>query len=356
MTQTAQCPEMPAKLEDLDADWMTRALSINYPGTVVTNLIFGSSIRATATKLRLLLEYNDAGHAHRLPPTMYFKTGLEPHSDHVRTSHARESFFYENISPLGLLNCPRSYFTGTDSKGFSGQLIEDLLARNATFGSALEPVSVEVAGQTLEMLAKLHAHWWKAPELQQLGAPGGSLATDGIVLRLLTPEAWNTAMARDAAAGIPDELRDVARVRAGMEKLWEMDRNSDNLCMVHGDAHPGNMFFEQDGSPGFLDYQRVMQCDWAHDVNYFMISSMAWQDAAEHEQALLKRYLAAREALGVPAMDFDTAWASYRNHTMYGLVWNVVIPGMQVIEVVDAISERFNQAAARHDIVALLQL
>jgi hypothetical protein len=356
MTEVARVPLMPTSLEQVDEAWLTQALSIRFPGTVVTSAIAGSSIRATATKLRLLLEYNDAGHAHRLPPTMYFKTGLEPHSDYVRTSHAREGFFYEHIAPLKLLNCPSAYFTGTDENGFSGQLIEDLLQRNARFGSALEPVSVEIAGQTLEMLARLHAHWWRAPELEQLGAPGGSLATDGIVLRLLTPEAWDEAMARGVADAIPAELRDIARVRAGMEKLWALDRASDALCMVHGDAHPGNMFFEQDGKPGFLDYQRVMQCDWAHDVNYFMLSSMAVADSAAHEQDLLKRYLAAREALGVPAMSFDEAWLSYRRHTMYGLVWNVVIPGMQTLEVVEAISERFNAAAARHGLVDLLNI
>lgn len=346
---------IPRSLEDVTAEWLTAALSRKYPGTVVTSAIPGSSVRATGTKLRLLLDYNDAGHAHRLPVTMWFKSGLEEHSDHVRTSHARESLFYSQIQPLGLLNAPTAYFAETDADGYSAQLIEDLLARNARFGSAMKPVSVDVARATLAMLAKLHAHWWRAPELARLGPPGGSLATDGIVLRIITKQAWDEAWAKDWTE-LPAEFEDVATVRAGMERLWEMDRQSDALCMVHGDAHPGNMFFEQDGKPGFLDYQRVMQCDWAHDVNYFLLSSVAADDAAAHERELLEEYLQTREALGVPKMDRDEAWLSYRRHTMYGLVWNIVPAAMQTAETCEAISRRFNAAAQRHDLLNALKM
>lgn len=343
-----ECPPIPASLDDVDAEWLTRALAIKYPGTVVTSAIPGNSVRATGTKLRLLLEYNDAGHAHRLPPTMWFKSGLEPHSDHVRTSHAREGLFYSEIQPLGLLNAPACYFSGIDDRGFAAQLIEDLLARNARFGIATRPVSPDVAAQTLTMLARLHAYWWRSPELDRLGPPGGTLETDGIVLRILTNEAWDAAMRRPESAALPQALRSAAAVRTGMEALWSYDRNSTALCMVHGDAHPGNMFFEQDGKPGFLDYQRLMQCDWAHDVNYFMVASMTVEDAVSCERDLLAHYLRELRGLGVPELAFDAAWDSYRRHTMYGLVWNVVPPVMQTPEVCATVAARFNAAAARH--------
>lgn len=346
---------MPASLEDVTADWLTAALARRYPGTVVTSATRGATVRATGTKMRLMLEYNEAGHVHRLPPTMWFKSGLEDHSDHVRTSHARESLFYREIQPLGLINAPEGYFAETDAAGYSAQLFEDLLARNARFGSAAHAVPIPVAAATLEMLARLHAHWWRAPELDRLGPPGGSLATDGIVTRIMSDTAWDDALAREGAV-LPPQLQTGAAARAAMETLWEHDRASDALCMVHGDAHPGNMFFEQDDRPGFLDYQRLMQCDWAHDVNYFLIASCDSADMAAHERDLLERYLKAREALGVPYMDRDDAWLSYRRHTMYGLVWNVVPIAMQSEETCAIISRRFNAAAARHDLVGALGL
>lgn len=347
--------KMPTALDQVTAEWLTEALSRRYPGTVVTSAVPGLTIRATGTKQRLMLDYNDAGHEHRLPPTMWFKSGLEEHSDHVRTSHARESLFYAEIEPLGLLNAPHGYFAGTDADGNSAQLIEDLLGRNARFGAATRAVPLAVAKATLGMLARLHAHWWGAPELARLGPPGGSLATDGIVIRIMTDATWDDALRREGAV-LPPEFQTGAQARAGMEKLWAYDRTSDALCMVHGDAHPGNMFFEQDGAPGFLDYQRVMQCDWAHDVNYFLIASCDSDDMAAHERDLLEGYLQEREALGVPLMDRDEAWLSYRRHTMYGLVWNVVPPAMQTEETCLTISRRFNAAAARHDVARALDL
>lgn len=345
---------LPRAIEEVTADWVSAALCVRYPGTEVTRLTFGSAVRATGTKQRLLLEYNDAGHAHRLPATMWFKGGLEPHSDHVRTSHVRESLYYDRIAPLNLVNGPAGYFAATDADGFSAQLIEDLLQRNARFGTALQPLAPETAASALDMLARLHAYWWRAPELEQLGPPGGSLATDGIIPRLLTPEAWAAAMAAPAARDIPDAWRDVANVRAGMEALWALDRHSPALCMVHGDAHPGNLFFEQDGRPGFLDWQRLMQCDWAHDVNYFLVSCLGVEACAAHEEDLLRYYLAARAAAGVPPMRWDEAWLSYRQHSMYGLIWNVVPPTMQPAAVCEAVAIRFNAAAGRHDLAGVL--
>lgn len=342
--------ELPRSLSEVTAEWLTKALDVRYPGTVVTGVTYGSSVRATGTKLRLLLEYNDEGHAHRLPATMWFKGGFEPHSDHVRTSHARESLYYDRIAPLELVNGPRGYFAATDKQGYAVQLIEDLLQRNARFGTALEPFPVDTAAMALRMLARLHRHWWRAPELEILGPPGGSLATDGIILRLLTKEAWGRAMERSFASALPTSFQDVATVRRGMEALWQYDRESDCLCMVHGDAHPGNLFIEQDGRPGFLDWQRLMQCDWAHDVNYFLVSSLDAETCERHERELFELYLDEREALGVPRQDRDACWTSYRLHTMYGLIWNVVPTVMQPTEVVETVASRFNLAAARHEL------
>ena len=39
---------------------------------------------------------------------MWYKSGLEGHSDNIRDSHVRESLFYSEIAPLGLLGGLRS--------------------------------------------------------------------------------------------------------------------------------------------------------------------------------------------------------------------------------------------------------
>lgn len=339
---------LPATTADVTPEWLSAALSQRFPGTEVREVAFGSAVRATGTKLRMMLSYNDAGHAHRLPATMWFKGGYEPHSPHVRTSHARESLFYGEIEPLGLLNAPCCYFAGVDeATGFGAQLIEDLLQRNARFGDARRPIPVEAARHALAQLARMHAHWWNAADLARLGAVGGSLATDGIVIRIMSGGAWERAMDFAVAADLPAPLRTFAGAAAGMERLWTYDRESRRLCMVHGDPHPGNLFFEQDGTPGFLDWQRLMQCDWAHDVAYFIIGCLDIDACVAHERDLLAGYLQELAARGVAAPGWDEAWLDYRRHAMYGLVWNVVPPVMQPAEVCAVAARRFNAAARR---------
>lgn len=346
---------LPRSLEDVDAAWLSQALGSRYPGTVVRSVTFGTAIRATGTKLRMLMEYNEAGHHHRLPATLWFKGGYEAHSDHVRTSHARESLFYAEVEPLGLLNAPKCYFASVDEEsGFGVQLIEDLLARNASFGDARQPISLAAATDALTQLARLHAHRWNAPDLSRLGEVGGSLATDGIVLRIMRDGAWERSMAAPVAANLPPVFHTYEAAEAGMERLWALDRESQHRCMVHGDAHPGNLFFEHDGTPGFLDWQRFMQSDWAHDVSYFLIGSMDAEECAAHERDLVAHYLKALASFGVTSPSWDEAWLSYRRHAMYGLVWNVVPPTMQPAEVCEMEAQRFNAAVERLDTHAAL--
>jgi len=342
--------KLPRTLEDVDAAWLTAALNQRYPGVEVRGVTFGTAVRATGTKLRMLLDYNEAGHHHRLPATMWFKGGYEAHSDHVRTSHARESLFYSEIEPLDLVNAPKCYFASVDDdSGFGVQLIEDLLVRNASFGDARKPVSLAAATNALDQMARLHAYRWNAADLARLGAVGGSLATDGIVLRIMRDGAWERAMTSPVAAGLPEAFHTYEAAEAGMERLWALDRESQHLCMVHGDAHPGNLFFEHDGTPGFLDWQRFMQSDWAHDVSYFLIGSMDAGECATHERDLVTHYLKALTAQGVAAPDWDEAWLSYRRHAMYGLVWNVVPATMQPAAVCEMEALRFNAAVLRLD-------
>jgi len=346
----------PRTYQDVDARWLTQALSFRYPGTEVTHVTRGREVHATGTKIRLLLEYNGRGHEHRLPATMWLKGGYEPHSDMVRMSHISETLFYRHLAPLELLNAPRCYFAGIDrERQFGVQLIEDLLQRNVVFGDARRPISVDTAAKALAMLARLHAHWWASPLLDQLGAPGGSHASDGILLRLVANGAWEPWMSTARAATLPVEFRrGDAAVRA-LQSLWSFDRESPHRCIAHGDPHPGNMFYGQDGTPGFLDWQRLMQCDWGHDINYFLVGSLSIDDCERAEKDLLKFYLNERHLLGVAPMSFDEAFLSYRKHVMHGLVWLAVPNFMQPEAIVQEESLRYGAAAARLNTYDALQ-
>lgn len=340
---------IPEGAEGLTAAWVSEALGVRYPGTAVTRLDSGRVIHGSGTKIRLLLEYNDAGHAHRLPPTMWVKAGYEPHSDMIRNSYVAEKDFYRGVGRSGLVNAPYCHFGGTDQRsGLTVLLLEDLLARNATFGVATRPLDLETVDRALEMMARLHAVWWAAPQLATLGEFGGAFVTDDIIFALIDSEGWEHWVAQPRGREVPDEYRSRDAIRRAYRRLWDLERLG-SPCLLHGDAHLGNMFFEPGGTPGFLDWQRVMQGEWAHDVAYFVISALEPSDAAAHERELLQRYLDRRTAFGAPAMGFDEAFLAYRRQAVHGLVWVINPLTMQPEEVNTTNAHRFGAAVARLD-------
>jgi hypothetical protein len=344
---------IPGEIGEIDATWATEALGCRYPGTVVTSLHQGTIIHGSGTKIRLLLDYNDAGHGHRLPPTMWIKTGYEPHSDMIRNSYVGEKKFYRDINRDGFVNAPYCYFGGTDATGLTAVLLEDLLARNARFGIATAPLDVGAARRVLDMMARLHAEWWDDPRLAELGAVGGSFATDDIIFALIDGQDWEASVAEPRGANVPARFHSREAIRSAYSRLWEIDRTTTS-CMLHGDSHLGNLFFEPDGTPGWFDWQRVMQGDWGWDVAYFLIGALEQDVCAEHEKSLLRYYLERREAYGVPEMAFDEAWLSYRRHALHGLVWIINPTTMQPVEINTAYALRFGAAVDRLECWAAL--
>ena len=94
-------------------------------------------------------------------------------------------------------------------------------------------------------------------------------------------------------------------------------------CVLHGDAHPGNSFFDADDSPGLYDWQTLSFGPWAHDVSYYICSALAIDDRRRADRALLRHYLAALHAGGVAnPPTFDEAWLAQRRYIAYGLhIW-----------------------------------
>lgn len=346
---------LPLSLTEINADFLSEALSVRSPGVVVRSVHLGTIIHGSATKVRLLLDYDSAGHAAGLPPTLFLKGGFEDHGLVSSAGYASEVSFYRDIAPELPVNLPRSYFSGVDSS--SGQailLLEDLLARNASFGRATESISPDTAAATLELLARLHALWWEQDDkLPGLRFVDGAAAADGLVQGLLGAEHWEKSLAGPQAASVPAPLRNREHMVQLVRNLWDGDTKGPH-CLLHGDAHLGNMFFERDGAPGFLDWQTTQRGAWAHEYTYFLVGALSIEDRRAHERALLEHYLAALRSHGVDAPSFDAAWLSYRRHTAHGVLWVVCPLEMQPLDVIEANVTRFTAAMTDLDAASAL--
>ena len=242
--------EHPERVEEITPQWLTAALAVRYPGTEVLRVDIGTTVHGSGTKVRLLLEYNAAGHGHGLPPTMWIKAGYEPHSDMIRNSYVAEKHFYRAVGRSGVVNAPYLYFGGTDSAtGHTLLLLEDLLARNATFGHATAPLDLATVERALAMMARYHGLWWGAPELATLGDFGGAFVTDDIIYALIDSEGWERWVAEPRGSAVPERVshprRDPQRIRpavgarAAVDALHAARRSPSRQHVLRARRSPG---------------------------------------------------------------------------------------------------------------------
>ncbi|MGE4431300.1 MAG: aminoglycoside phosphotransferase family protein [Sphingobium sp.] len=321
---------VPRHIAEITPDWLTGILSARYPGTVVTSVFLGTEIHGTSTKTRLLLSYNDAGHHHRLPPTMWLKNGFEAHSDthDMLLVYAAEAHFYLEIAGLLENNIPTAYAASVEAgTGRSFLLLEDLLSRNALFRDATEPVSVMIATQLISELARLHARTWNAQDLKTRPwlQGGGSLLQSCDIM--MSRENWERSLNLPRGQFVRGRLRDFQTIRSGILTVLQSDVDN-ATCFVHGDSHVGNAFFPAEGAPGFLDWQSVFYGMWAHDVAYFIVTGLSIEDRRHHERQLIAHYVDEMAACGRP-MSFDAAWLEYRRHAFYSCSWSMCLPEWQ---------------------------
>ena len=313
----------------------------------------GTVLHGTATKIRLLLTYNEAGHAHRLPPTLWAKCGFEAHSRHPHVADAARSevVFYRQRASEGLANVPKYYFASTeDRSGTSFLLLEDLLARNATFGSVLRPiVDPQIAQRAVEMLARYHARWWNHPELASIGPRVGLIAPDDWIS--ITLDNFEHFMALPRFEYVPSKMRNVECFRSAVYGLWESNALGPH-CLLHNDPHLGNCFFEIDGRPGFVDWQGDTRGCWAHDFSEFLLTALDIGNRRTFERPLLDFYLQQLRSCGVDAPSFDDAWRQYRRNTLWTAYASAVCPAaMQTEELCTLMTQR--GMAAVQDLDAL---
>lgn len=139
-----------------------------------------------------------------------------------------------------------------------------------------------------------------------------------------------------------------------MERLRALDAAAP-CCLLDVDPHLGNLYFDDDGTAGVLDWQSVRVGSWAHDVCYELVSSIDVADRPRCERPLLALYLDALRGHAVTPPSFDEAWEAYRLHHVYGLYYWLVNPVELQTEVNNcAVAPRFAAAALEHGTFELL--
>lgn len=333
---------IPGSPDAVTARWLTDVLSrpgraVDVEAVEVTPIGTGQ----TGATYRIAARYRVP--APDLPDSFVVKLPAQDDAvrDRVALSYRSEHAFYTGVADTVAVPVPRCYHCEIADEGAEFVL---LLADMAPAEQAdqIRGCTPAQAASAAVALAGLHGPRWCDP---------GWLSFAGTVMpKPDEPTARGLGdITRLAAATTIEKLgarmsqadRTTVLESADLIADWLL-RSPDRFSILHGDYRADNLLFGDD---------RVTVVDWqtlavglpARDLAYFLGTSLAPADRAEHERALVEVYHRALTAYPVDGYDAETCWQDYRF-------------GMLQIPLITTLGFAFSAATERGDDMVLAML
>lgn len=349
---------LPVRLEDVDAAWLTAALRARTPEAAVQGVEVVDVLHGTCTKARLRLELNAAARDAGVAETVILKGGFEPHSRDMGFMHETEVRGYRDVLPVLGLPSPACWFAAYDADRRQGIVVmEDLVARGAVFCSALRPSTYAEAAERLTALARFHARTWGTPQQVAEAWPGLNpyMAQTRLYGDLfLDAGTWAGFARSPRGAALSVRFHDAGWMRDALDRLaaWEPGQMH---AVLHGDTHPGNLYLDRDGTPGFFD-PTVHRGPAISEVSYHLACALDQADRAAWERDLVAHYLAELRHHGVDPPDLETAMRGYGATLARALFIFMINDTVFQPEAVNtAYTARIGAAMLAHDTAGLLE-
>lgn len=358
MVANIACP-LPMTVEEITPEWLTAALRIKAAGATVRGCETLSTVNGTTTVIRLRLDLDDAAKLAGIPERVILKGGFEPHSRHMAELHKLEVQGYRDVMSVLGLPCAACYFADYREEQRQGIVImEDLSLRKVDFCSALKPQTFNQVAGRLTTLARFHAKTWNSPEFKtgrwSWVEPGLGPLRDMWHRAYMQPEVWSKFVNSPRGAASSVRFHDLQWARDALDRLVRL---SDSLphVVVHGDAHLGNTYIDQNGGHGF--YDPMIHRDHAiRDVGYHLAGALDTYDRRRWEGALLQHYLDELARQGVQPPSFDELLRIYGAYLALGFfIWLCNDTRFQTEQINTANAARFSAAMIDHDTVGILR-
>jgi hypothetical protein len=241
------------------------------------------------------------------------------------------------------------FYADVDSATMHGVVItEDVATSGATFLDALSPYTPDQVAESLEQYAVLHGRTWRMARTDEAW---------------LTPRLEMTMNARGLSeingnfegpngSRVPEEVRDGERLLENIRQLACDLQSAEDGCLLHGDAHVGNLFLDSAGRPCLVDWQLVQRGPWYLDVGYHIGCALSPGERRAHESELLSHYLDCLRAQGVDPPSWEEAWRSIGIGMVYGLfLWAITLKVAPPI--IAAMLERLGGAVSDHGVYSI---
>ncbi|CUU56693.1 Phosphotransferase enzyme family protein [Parafrankia irregularis] len=338
---------VPGTLDEmLSPDWLTGALGARFPGIAVTAVTPGSVISRIATNARFRIECADGVPA-GLSPDLCGKGYFTEAGHAFRHAGIPEACFYRDVAARSGVRTLRSVYADVDPRERQGVVItEDVIVEGAEFLDARSDYTPDQAAESLAQLATLHASTWGAADLATTEWLAPRLTS---YLQLRGVDDIRVNFDGPIGAGVPAEVRDADRLVRAYRSLATLTAQDDEpWCVIHGDAHVGNVFLDGAGRPSFLDWQLVQRGPWYLDVGYHIASALTVSDRRRTERDLVAHYLDRLRAAGVEAPPDNAVWPGIGRGIIHGLyLWAITLKVDPAVT--SLLLTRLGTAAADHD-------
>jgi hypothetical protein len=243
---------------------------------------------------------------------------------------AREARFYATYATEVPVAVPRCYHIGDGDT--TPLLLEDL--PDLRMGDQLEGVALADAERLIELLADLHAHYWRRVSGDDvvLVAPGEG-AYAAMIAQLVQSGA---AAVAERFAGQADD-RVLAALADNAPRWTEVlvACAEGPPTLAHNDCRLDNVFFRSDGEPILIDWQIPARTRGTADVAYLLSGSMEPDLLHSNWEPLLRRYHDRLVQRGVDGYSWEQCLQHYRGSVLYGFA-----PGIAMLGALDATDGR----------------
>jgi hypothetical protein len=198
-----------------------------------------------------------------------------------------ELSFYKNIRRDVDVKSPDVIYCEGNSNVYV-MLLEDLTDKGCKFRDLASKCTFEDATSIVTTYARLHAAFWESERFNADLAWVKRFETDrnfrllNLVRQLSVPisyKKYGHALTNRVLEVIPHLMDNYLL----LERQWAQGPRT----LLHGDAHLGNMYF-QDGEAGLLDWQVTQFGQGMRDVSYFMVNSLPEAVRLAHQEELIK--------------------------------------------------------------------
>jgi hypothetical protein len=338
--------------EVLSPEWLTAALGRRYSGVKVTGLTLGPVMTRISTNAFFQIECA-GGLPEGLPANLCAKGYFtDTGNSAYRTAGESEVCFYRDLAAtIGVRTLPSIYADMNPDTRHSLVITEDIAATGATFLDPRDSYSPSQVAASLEQYATLHGTTWNAARVDdaewlapRIARTLGVRGLSGIQDQFDGP----------IGAGVPMDVRDAEKLVEAYRALPAITGSAPSWCLLHGDAHIGNIFKDVEGRPGLVDWQLVQRGPWYIDVGYHVASALNVEDRRNSEQDLLEEYVNRLASQGVDVPAWEEVWFGFRCGIVYGLyLWSITQKVKP--EITAVLLGRLGTAARDHDVYRLVR-